>query len=520
MKTAFVPLEQTGLFSKLVTDYISNSGKIIDFYGQKPTVQGFATAIDQRLFEDSFRKELVTILKEQYRNLQPDQTTLNNLDALKKSKTFTVTTGHQLNIFTGPLYFIYKIVTTINLALRLKQEFPDNHFVPVYWMASEDHDFDEINHTFVSGEKVVWHSDQKGAVGRFSTKGLEELSGKLPGQANIFRQAYQNSTTLSEAVRRYVNDLFKETGLVVIDADDHRFKRKFVEIMKDDLLHHTAYELVIKQSENLKSKNYRAQLSPREINLFYLKDQLRERLVQKDVHFNVNGTSITFTKDELLQELESHPERFSPNVILRPVYQETILPNLAYIGGPSEIAYWMQLKSVFEKYKVDYPILIPRNFVLYIPSFLLKKIRKLGLEWHEIFEETNNLLKHYVKKQVNGSYQLGDQKEQLSRAYDDILIIAGQVDVTLESHIRAEQKRVINSIKVIENKILKAEKRKHQTEANMIRSVREKLFPKGQPQERIDNILGIYESNFIGELLEKLDPLDFRYHVLFSGSDD
>ena len=264
---------------------------------------------------------MVKVLKEQYGGLDISQSVSNSINSLSNSKTFTVTTGHQLNIFTGPLYFIYKIVTVINACKTLKQAYPDYNFVPVYWMACEDHDFEEINHFFFEGNKLEWETDQKGAVGRFDPSKLKNIAERLPSGAEFFKDAYSQGT-LGDAARTYVNHLFGEEGLVVVDGDNPELKALFSHVIEDDLFIHSAADKVSNTSSALESLGYKTQVYAREVNFFYLEDGVRERIEKTEDGFVVLDTDIRLSNDEMRKLIQEHPERFSPNVILRPLYQE------------------------------------------------------------------------------------------------------------------------------------------------------------------------------------------------------
>ena len=382
--TTTIPYCKTGYFSKTMCDYLAQKDTITDFYKNFPSIDGFKKQIElkrlsfqERHLERSreTRTTLVNSLKNQYRNTKISGKTSQNIQSLLQENTFTITTGHQLNLFTGPLYFLYKIISTINLTEQLKQEFPKENFVPIYWMASEDHDFEEIHYFNFKEKKVTWNRNDFGAVGRLFTQNLEfvfdEFSKLLGDSTNakklkkLFSDAYLEHKNLTDATRFLANELFGEYGLVILDGDDADLKRQFLPYVKDELFKNTSFNEVSKTIEELK-KHYKIQVNPREINLFYLTDELRERIIFKDGIFKINNTDIDFTLEELEYELKLHPERFSPNVIMRPLYQEVILPNICYIGGGGELAYWLELKQYFEKVEVPFPILLLRNSALLI----------------------------------------------------------------------------------------------------------------------------------------------------------
>lgn len=508
-----VDLRDTGLFPTFLIDYLDKNSSLAEFYSVFPTLENAKSAMDARSsFDKGNRAVLVAALNKQYANERekPDFSTLLS------EKTYTVTTGHQLNIFTGPLYVIYKIVSTINLARSLKAQYPDCEFVPVYWMATEDHDFEEIASFHLFGKTYQWQQDGKGAVGRLNPQGLETVLAELPERIPLFDKAYLQHDTLAEAVRSYMNELFGKDGLVCLNPDDPDLKRLFLPVVKSELLDRSSGALVSATTTKLNALGYQGPVHPRELNLFYLVPGIRERIVWDDDQYHVLNTTIRFTVPQILEEVERYPERFSPNVVLRPLYEEVILPNLAYIGGPSEIPYWMQLKGVFDHHKTPFPMLIPRNFVMYVNAGTRKRFEKLGLAFSDIFMNEAALRKHFVEGISENKLDLISEKSSLEVIFDAILDKAMIIDKSLESVVKGEKAKLINGLDHLEKRIKKAEERNHETQVNQLLALKEKLFPAGSSQERYDNFLNFYlnDSLFIKKLFATLNPLDFRFNLL------
>ncbi len=277
-----LPLKDTGYFSKLICDYVGADAQLKTLYNRFPDLEGFQGQIKEK--GASFTKEQRTILhdslKKQYKHLKISEDTGKHIEDLKEQNTFTVVTGHQLNLFTGPLYFLYKIISTINLAKQLKQEFPENNFVPVYWMATEDHDFDEINYFNFKGLKFQWNKKATGAVGHLSTNGLEDVftefanslgnSSNADGLKKLFEDSYLKHETLTEATRYLANELFGAYGLVIVDGDDIDLKRSLIPFMKKDIFEQVAYDKVgetISEMEKI-SSDYPIQVNPTGNQLF------------------------------------------------------------------------------------------------------------------------------------------------------------------------------------------------------------------------------------------------------------
>jgi bacillithiol biosynthesis cysteine-adding enzyme BshC len=512
MPSKQIALHSVGAFPKLFLDYISKNENLEKFYNQYPDIQGFKKIIEARKFTDDKRKTLVSVLKKQYQVLENKP----NLDILLDSNTFTVTTGHQLNIFTGPLYVIYKIVTIINLAKKLKVEFPAYNFVPVYWMASEDHDFAEIASFNLFGKNFKWETEQKGAVGRMNPAELQTIFDELSEKPSIFEEAYLKNTTLSDAARQYMHELFGSENLVCIDADDSALKGIFSDVIKDDLLNNSANEIVTKTSIELNEMGYHTQITPREINFFYLQDGLRERIIKEDIVYKVLNSAFSFSEEEILKILDNHPENFSPNVVLRPLYQETILPNLAYIGGPSEVPYWLQLKGIFDHYGEQFPLLMPRNFALVINQASQKRLDKLGISVDELFADDVSLRRSYVERNSENSLSLAFEIDDVSEVFERILKKSLAIDQTMKGAVEAEKSKIISSLENLEKRIKKAEERNQETSVTQLLALKQKLFPDGGLQERKENFLNFYlnDKDFINKLLEAFDPIDYSFNII------
>ena len=450
MKVTHIPFQQTGFFSKTMSDYLEKKESIQEFYHNFPDLDGFARQIEEKKasFQSESRTVLVDVLKEQYKNVDASELTLENITSLQNDNTFTITTGHQLNLFTGPLYFLYKIISTINLCEKLAEKFPKEHFVPVYWMATEDHDFDEINYFNFKGTKVVWNRPDGGAVGRFSTDGLkgvfEEFSKHLGETRNakyiqsLFENAYLKHENLSEATRYLANELFAKYGLVIVEADDARLKKLFTPIVKDELLNQTSFKAVSKTISALE-KSYKVQVNPREINQFYLSENSRERIIEENGQYKVNDTDLVFSEAEILKELDEAPENFSPNVIMRPLYQEVILPNLCYIGGGGELAYWLQLKDYFNTVKIPFPILLLRNSVQVVSEKQAKKLSSLNISYEEIFLKQHKLLAKKVKENSDIEFNFEDANELLTQQFLALRRVANETDASFVGAVDAQQ---------------------------------------------------------------------------------
>jgi bacillithiol biosynthesis cysteine-adding enzyme BshC len=528
MQAKYISYQQTNSFSPIVLDYIQGNATLKPFYKYSVDLAGFASAINERPVLAN-RASLVEVLKRQYTSIETSSLVQSHIELLADEKTYTITTGHQLNLFTGPLYFIYKIVTTINLAKELKAAYPDHNFVPVYWMATEDHDFEEINHIKLEDKKLVWETNAAGATGRISTADLTDVLSAYQGYlgigesgeklAAIVEAAYKHHDRLADATRALVDALFSHTGLVCIDADEPALKQQFAPIILRDILEQNSFDQIQKSNDALEAAGYKPQVNPREINFFYMKEGLRERIVFENGAFQVLNSDISFDTEALKAEVEAHPERFSPNVVMRPMYQEIILPNLAYIGGGAEVTYWLQLKANFDFYGVPYPVLLLRNSAMVIDKRSERKMQILGISHVSLFKENEQLKTEWVKSHVNTYLSLADEERAIAAVFDHIKLNAYKIDKTLSQSTDAAKKRALRLIENLDKKMMRAEKRKHQTSLNQIDGLKNKLFPSGVLQERVLNLAPLYVlygDGFIDALLQTFRPLDHKFTVLFA----
>ena len=531
MEVACIPFKKTGYFSSLISDYLDENKKLKPFYNRFPKIEEFKTQIEEKSnsYPHANRKILKEVLQEQYVGVKASKTIVSNISALAQDKTFTVVTGHQLNIFTGPLYFLYKIISTINLAKALKKAYPGNTFVPVYWMATEDHDFDEINYFNLHNKKLQWNRDASGAVGRLGIEGLEAVfdtfskevghSTNAENLKDLFKKAYLEHNSLTEATRYLANTLFGDYGLVIVDGDNSKLKNLFIPYIKKDILDKLSYKKVNETITALESVSpaYNIQVNPREINHFYLTDGLRERLLEKEGFYYVNNTDIEFTKDEILLELDAHPERFSPNVVTRPLYQEVVLPNLCYIGGGGELAYWLELKSSFEVMKVAFPTLLLRNSALLISEKENKKIQNLDLIPADLFLKQNSLINKRIREISNIDIDFSDQKEYLRNQFEALYKLAEETDKSFLGTVKAQEVKQLNGLNRLEKRLLKAQKIKLKDQVIRLTTLQNKLFPNQSLQERSLNFSELYlemGDGLIPFLIGALNPLKQEFLIL------
>ena len=466
----------------------------------------------QKTFSIEQRKTLYQVLSEQMQDLELSSKQKENLELLRQENVFTLTTGHQLNLFSGAVFFIYKILQTIKTAHFLNQNSEKMKFVPVFWLATEDHDFEEIHHFNTENQQYQISAKSGGAVGRikieenhFIQDFEKEFKDDVFGTELILwlKEAYQVGYSLTQATKILVNRLFSEYGLLMIDGDHKDLKEQMREIFTDEVLNQSLKKSTEKEIQSLTQKYGKVQVNPRDINLFYL-SETRNRVEKEGEQYRIVDTDLVFDADQLLENME----KISPNALMRPVFQEKILPNIAYIGGNAEVMYWLELKDYFEKINLPFPILIPRNSMLFLNEKTFHKIEKIGLKTEDLFQD---FPKTMSEKLLGGSQlkEIIDQKEEeLKRAFLLLKEKSSLTDKTFRNLVEAEETRQLKSYARMRKRLLRAEKIKQNEKYTRMSQLYLEVHPKGIWQERVFNFSVFYAQNgkeWLNDCYEKMD---------------
>ena len=527
MKTRQLHFNETNLLRPLTSDYINQEEATHPLYDFAPDREGIAKALEARRKRPVDRTTLVNALIRQYEQANIEHPgVISNIECLGRDNTFTITTGHQLNLFGGTQYFIYKIVEVINYTRQLKERFPNDQFIPVFWMATEDHDFDEINHIQLQGKRIEWNTPSGGAVGRLNPEPVLKVIDALkdfwdleerPGTylKELFSKAY-SYPTLANATRYWVHELFASYGLVIIDGDDSELKGLFAPVMEAEFLREITHTEVEKTNAYLSANGYHHQVYSRPINLFYLTDEQRDRITKSNGIFGTADSDKKWSESELLIELNKYPERFSPNALMRPMYQETILPNLAYIGGAGEIAYWLQSKTAFEKHNVCFPQLIIRNSAVWINNRLTKKVDHIGLLFTDFFQRWDDLAAAYAETHTTALelFELSNELESLWKSFKEKSEGTFQ-ELRVKSGVFAAEK--LHELKKLKHDMRKVAKAKNKAEIKTLLETYKTFFPMGSFQERVDTFLPSYlrlGNHYFKTLFEHIEPMGHQVLVI------
>ncbi len=509
----------------MVLDHLAGGEGTGELSTYTPDMAGSREAARQRTFPEDRREVLLDTLRRQYQGIKLDEAVSDSLMALADPRSLTVTTGHQLCLFTGPLYVPFKILNVVRLARRLTTAL-ERPVVPVFWMATEDHDRDEIDHAWLAGTKVQWPGAAAGAVGRLPLDGIEEVvrqASELLGTTTtadgirlLLRDCYRPGHTLAQATRLLVNALFGRFGVVCLDGDDPALKRLFIPVMQEELLNQVTHRTVTYANDKIKG-HYAEQAHVREINLFHLRPGARSRIVQEGRHYRVLDGGPSFSADELMAEVRHRPDTFSPNVLLRPVYQETVLPNIAYVGGGGELAYWLQLRWLFQGLRVPMPVLLLRTSAAFITEKHLGQWQAAGLQVGDLFAPLDEVKAMAAARNASFTTDMDKEQAALDTLYKALEERAAQADPTLRGAVEGRRVKAAKGLDAIGKALVRAAKREQEVLVRRIDHMHGTLFPGGGLQERRDNILPLLATRgtgFLDELLEQLDPLDARFTLL------
>ena len=530
MKKLVIPFQHIPQLSSKDKAYSTGNQYLKPFYKHAVNIDNFKQVVSDKSTQDIPRKLIVEVLIEQYESLPTSEWTLKNIDSILQPTTFTIITAHQPVLFTGPLYYIFKICSTLNLCKQLNDYYPSNHFVPLFINGGEDHDFEEINHAYLFNKKLTWEQDKGGSVGKLKTNTLDNVLSELKillGDSNeaeeIYRLvhvAYTENELYERASSALVNAIFGKYGLVTLNMSHKSLKQFFKPIIEKELFEQPSQAIIEKTQQALGDVGFSVQAHVREINLFYLRENDRNRIEKIGNDFHIVGTNIVFTDAQLRIELDLYPEKFSPNVVLRPLFQEYILPNLAYIGGGGEIAYWLERKAQFDFFNVPFPMLIRRNSALILEDVWMKKWVKLDFKLEDLFTDTDALIRAFIQRHSANELSFDSEIEQFSKIIEQIKVKAIKVDPTLEKTIIAEGLKQLKSWEQIATRLTRAEKSKYDVQIQQIRNIKEKLFPGNGLQERHDNFIPLFVRYGLGILdlfIEELNPLEEGFLVISLG---
>ena len=500
--------------NKLLLDFLDQSASLSSFHNGSSLDMINDDIMRNRDLQVEQRKILVNALATQYDSI--GEKAPSGVYKLEKKGVYTVTTGHQLCFMGGPQYFIHKIISTIKSCQILKEKYPFNDFVPIFWMATEDHDFQEISHTTIFGKKFSLDDTIDNlAVGRLKSSVFQSLfeevkeffktDKKFIFLEKLFEKA-MSFDTWSKTTRYWVHHLFKDYGLVILDADDKELKKSFKKIIEADINEQFVYKHVKETNQKLSDLHYKVQIDPRELNLFYHDTSKRERIKLEDDCFKI--AEVNYDQDSLLNLVESDIDRFSPNVLLRPLYQEHMLPNLAYVGGPSELAYWLQLKSSFDHVGIPYPILMLRDHFAFLSEKQFQQWIDNGFVKEQLLDDFDQLVKNMVKDEMNETGDFNPFYQQLDEMEKALSNLVTKQDQSLRGAVGSSINSMKKALASTEGKFKKSIKRKNEQKTNQLLKIQKQVIQHNGLLERKESFISTFLTfeNYPKLLLDHANP--------------
>ncbi len=526
----------------LFVDYAENESDARNYYmGHFSDLMAFETHLQLLERRSYLREPLHTALAEQNRGFQAGTQTFRNLELLKSPTTFAVVTGQQVGLFTGPLYTLYKALTAVQLAKWLEEQFPAYSFIPVFWLESEDHDFLEINNAGGISAKndffrVRYAQPEEDAprdlrpialrsIDERIEQTLAEFRAQLPETEftdelfRMLRSVYVPGEQLQRAFARMINKLYPDAGIVFVDPSDPTIKQLATPVFLQELeTFPTTGEEVIKRSAELEER-YHAQIKPRAVNLFTIHRDGRYPIEPSEYGFFLKGTRQRYTRDELLELAGNEPERFSPNVLLRPIMQDFLLPTAAYVAGPSEVSYFAQLQPAYDHFQVPMPVIFPRASLTIVESKVDKVFRKFDLPYAAMFLDGEEAWRLVQDGDDHGAaFDFEAFRSRLSALLEELPSLATAEHTNLNSPAEATLNNIQRSLATFEDKLMQHRRQNDEVLTRQIEKMQVYLFPEGKPQERQVNIvtyLNRYGFDILPRIAEACQPFPAEHRLMF-----
>lgn len=515
--TRRVPLRDLGAFPDLFLDVANREEAVFQYYagdwGDVDTRRSIAAQVaDQPADRDVLADALIEHNSHWAEGGEVPSAVVANIEQLRDPASIAVVTGQQVGLFGGPLYTIYKTITALQLAEELEEQV-DRPVVPVFWVEGEDHDFEEIARTtllrhndlrdLAYPDGVRPAQDNPGPVGRIELgEGADPLldavdaalpdSDFKPELMRDLRAAYRADVSIEDAFARFIRSLFADTGLVLMNPDDARLKALVRPLFRRDLTDSpSAVDAIRSTSDRLERDGYHAQVHASPTNLFLLDDTGRRPIDVDAGGFRLRGTEQTFTEEELLTRLDDAPEDFSPNVVLRPLMQDALLPTAAYVAGPGEVSYFAQYRGVYDWAEMTMPLIVPRASVSLVESKVQSVLDAFDLDLPDLTDDVEQLFQSIVVREMEVDVDdvFGDALAKIHGAINDLKPSVEAVDRTLVKSAEAARAAIAQEMAELKQRVVRAEKRQHDELRAKLQKARVNLVPEGGLQERRINVL-------------------------------
>jgi len=488
-----------------------------------------------------FREDVANIINFQYSGRKISPKTAKNISLLKNKKTLAVVTGQQLGMLGGPMYTLYKIITAVKLSKHLSERYDDYEFVPVFWLEADDHDFDEISCIKLindNNELVnIKYTDNapedvnRGSVGYqkllSSINSFFEDVNKNVRKTDFTKEImdnlktfYSEGKTFKQAFSDLLFWLFDQHGLIIFDPQDKDVKRLLVPVFQKEIAgfrEHTAK--LVNVSATLEEL-YHAQVKVRPVNLFLNYEEGRFLIEPVENEFRLRGKRKKYSFEELNSLIESEPEKFSPNVLFRPICQDYILPTAFYVGGPSEIAYFAQVMPLYQIFDVPAPVIYPRSSATLVEKNISSAIEKFDLTLNDIFADPEKLKNNIVSKMSEGSLEdmFSKSTYEMELIFDKLQEKLFDIDKTMSETGNKYKQNSLNSLNQLKGKAIDAQKKKYETTLRQIDKITVNIYPDKNLQEREINFLFFankYGLDVINKIYEELEINVFEHQVIY-----
>ncbi|MDH4271955.1 MAG: bacillithiol biosynthesis cysteine-adding enzyme BshC [Candidatus Aminicenantes bacterium] len=527
----FIPTKRLPRLPRLVDDYFHDYGKVREFFdGDFRDAAAYERQTERTLARRIPREELAAILREQNQTYGCGPQTLGHIEALEREQACAVVTGQQAGLFSGPLYTIYKALTATKLAGRLSRNGPGK-VIPVFWLASDDHDLAEIDHIVLldkdnrleevrcrmpSGElkipasALVLPPEIADCLRR-----LADLTAESEFKADIMaalNEAYRPGRGWVEAFARWMTRLFQAQGLIFIDASHPRLKELGREVFCREITEESAATPpALAASQRLRDAGYEDQVHLHEgiLNIFYAERERRSLRWDGRV-FEIKEPRETLSKEDLLSLANEKPFLFSPNVLLRPIYQDTLLPTVVCVCGPGEIAYFAQMKGVYERFGLPMPVIYPRKSLTVVEKKIGRILAKYSLDIPDLWGGADGIIRRLGKNGIPEPLgrALSLAASHLEQDFESLVRDVAAFEPTLKESAHLARRKMDQQLRFLEKKIVRAAKKRNDNEVGQIRKAGDNLYPNGHLQERVFNIVPYllkYGPAFVDKLDEAID---------------
>jgi len=538
----FINYKKLPGFSRLFLDYVYNYEQVKNFYpfdfrkaNNYPSL--FYKVLKTRKVKNEEISEIIELQNKEYK-LSP--LTKRNIELLRQSNTIAVVTGQQVGIFSGPLYTIYKAITVIKLCESLKEKFDEFNFVPIFWMATDDHDFEEINNIEIIDKNnnlidIIYEDNwtrefNRGYVGELKIKkNFLELFTNLklmlseteftPLVLGKVEKIYSAGKTYASAFKEFMIWLFDKYGLIIFDPSDVNVKNLLKPVFKGELINFRSHADAIVMQSAILEENYHAQVKVKPINLFYSDGKGRRAIEPTENGFKIKRGKKNISLKEILELIDSKTNCFSPGVLLRPVCQDYLFPTGLYVAGPAEVAYFAQAMPIYKNFNVIPPVIYPRISATIIEKNVNKILRKFNLKFPDLILEEADFTKKVLQVFAEESADIIFSRtvENINLNFEKLKRKLIEIDPTLENSVEKALKKTLNNLDVLKEKTLKAQELKYQAAFRQIEKTKNLILPSGKLQERKLNILYFFNKyglEVINWLMNLTEVNKFEHQIL------